>query len=303
MDDVAVSLGAGGVGKRQAIPANGAARLGLYLSDLHPSQVPPPGAVAALFAKAGYASRLVDDDCCILREGDCGGAWLAVFREVFACRLAGIELAQKASGVGPAYVLPRLADLPAAAPAPAADWLGGADLATTSNENRAPPVTAAAAAAASIYQPASSPPLRLSRDASKNVDGGRASVPEPSCDVSSQFASDDVLQEGRVSCMEIGGAPDDVIGKRKRSLSEGVSATLCADVMPQRLSHAIAQADSQDRWLVEAAAMDNHRSGSTTQSTEAYDSEAHEFLSLLERESDAAESMRVEMLSWKQALG
>mmetsp|Transcript_30870 Transcript_30870/g.77310 ORF Transcript_30870/g.77310 Transcript_30870/m.77310 type:complete len:1493 (-) Transcript_30870:292-4770(-) len=281
MDDVAVSLGAGGVGKRQAIPANGAARLGLYLSNLHPSQVPPPGAVDALFAKAGYASRLVDDDCSILREGDCGGTWLAVFREVFACRLAGIELAQKASGVGPAYVLPRLADLPA----------------------RAPPVTAAAAAAASIYQPASSPPLRLSRDASKNVDGGRASLPEPSCDVSSQFASDDVLQEGRVSCMEIGGAPDDVIGKRKRSLSEGVSATLCADVMPQRLSHAIAQADCQDRWLVEAAAMDNHRSGSTTQSTEVYDSEAHEFLSLLERESDAAESMRVEMLSWKQVLG
>jgi hypothetical protein len=47
------------------------------------------------YAKAGYADGLVDDDC--------GGAWLAIFGEVFAYRLAGIETAQKASGVAGLY--------------------------------------------------------------------------------------------------------------------------------------------------------------------------------------------------------
>jgi hypothetical protein len=152
-------------------------------------------------------------------------------------------------------------------------------------------------------------------DTVANLDGDEAFLyNKPSRHVSSQ-STDDVLKEGTVSGMEEGGAADgvepygqtvipddvDVIRKRKRS-TEGVSATLGTDTMPTRLSSAMAEADHLERWLVGAAAIDSEqRPASATGSTEVYNSEAQDSLSLfclLERESDAAESLRADMMSW-----
>eukprot|EP00227_Mantoniella_beaufortii_P015452 CAMPEP_0197574634 /NCGR_PEP_ID=MMETSP1326-20131121/301_1 /TAXON_ID=1155430 /ORGANISM="Genus nov. species nov., Strain RCC2288" /LENGTH=1713 /DNA_ID=CAMNT_0043137257 /DNA_START=40 /DNA_END=5178 /DNA_ORIENTATION=+ len=96
------------VNTRNVLPVAATARLHLYLSELNPSEAFPPGAVTALLVKAGYTDGIINYSS---REiGDHGGGWLTVFREIFACRLAGIETAQRASGVGPAYIVPRSKD-------------------------------------------------------------------------------------------------------------------------------------------------------------------------------------------------
>ena len=80
--------------------------VGSYLSALDPSGPLPPGAVAACLAKSGLAGaggpRRVSAGEADPRRPH--RVWPAVFREIFARRLADIETAQKAFGAGPAYV-------------------------------------------------------------------------------------------------------------------------------------------------------------------------------------------------------
>ena len=80
--------------------------VGSYLSALDPSGPLPPGAVTACLAKSGLAGaggpRRVSEGEADPRRPH--RVWPAVFREIFARRLADIETAQKAFGAGPAYV-------------------------------------------------------------------------------------------------------------------------------------------------------------------------------------------------------
>jgi hypothetical protein len=103
--------------------------VGSYLSALDPSGPLPPGAVAACLAKAGARGCEEADPRRPHR------VWPAVFREIFARRLADIEAAQTSSGAGPACVSAAtdettptkapLSDLPTQAPEPdrATRWL------------------------------------------------------------------------------------------------------------------------------------------------------------------------------------
>ena len=96
--------------------------VGSYLSALDPSGPLPPGAVAACLAKAGARGCEEADPRRPHR------VWPAVFREIFARRLADIEAAQTSSGAGPACVSAAtdettptkapLSDLPTQAPEP-----------------------------------------------------------------------------------------------------------------------------------------------------------------------------------------
>ena len=86
-----------------AKPIKWSERVHRYLTMLNPGVMPPPGAVGALFAKAGY------DDASLLDNLDCNrhNLWTAIFREIFAYRLADVGNAQQNSGAGPVYITPQ----------------------------------------------------------------------------------------------------------------------------------------------------------------------------------------------------
>ena len=103
--------------------------VGSYLSALDPAEPLPPGALPARLAQAGLAGpggRLrVPEEADPRRPHR---VWTAVFREIFARRLADIEIAQRSSGAGPACVAAAMdettltkappSDLPTRAPDP-----------------------------------------------------------------------------------------------------------------------------------------------------------------------------------------
>ena len=86
-----------------AKPIKWSDRVHRYLTMLNPGMTPPPGAVGALYAKAGY------DDPSQFDNADCNrhNLWTAIFREIFAYRLADVGNAQQNSGAGPVYISPQ----------------------------------------------------------------------------------------------------------------------------------------------------------------------------------------------------
>jgi len=248
-------------------------------------------------ATAGCADGIIDGYFPEMGDRGGGGGWLTIFREVFAYRLIGVETAQRASGVGPAYIFPR-----GAQPSVPVPTMSACHEPTVQTSGTAPPWDRNPGSSPQASESAAPLCTRMSKFPDNLVDtttvavhvkvGGVDEIVHISTDRNKYEALyDGTSTTGSCStshvpevvglCMDMC-ATDQSLLKRKRSTvgvhtprhtliltdmagethnnSSGSTKLSCTSTMAQSLSSAMTEADTLELWLVGAAAMDASRS-------------------------------------------
>ena len=295
LDDLSVSLAATGANTHDVVSLSPTTHLRRYLSKLNLSEAPQPGATASLLAKAGCADAIIDHGH-FPEIDDRGGGWLTIFREVFAYRLIGIETAQKASGVGPAYIFPRAAQPTVPVPTMSACYeplvqSSGTGPPWERNPGSSPQALASAFPLCTRMAKLPDNPLDTITTALHVKVGGVNEIVHIGTDRKYEALYDGTSTIGSCStshvpevvglCMDIC-TTDQLLLKRKRSTvgvhtpwhtliltdmagethnnSYGSMKLSCTSTMAQSLSSARTEVDALELWLVGAAAMDASQS-------------------------------------------